>query len=278
MIENLKNIDMTEELKMRIITGAVLIIAAFIFILAFSTPWFAVVALILLITIGGLEWSKLVSLEDFNQNLYVVGLLVLAYVAYCSIALSWLFIALGLIGWLAKLALLYKYEENTDLYKKNPLILKVAGFLVIIPAWSAALVLHEQSSYLVLLLVFIVAAADTGAYFAGKEFGKTKLVPQLSPGKTREGVIGGFIAAIVVAFIGGFWITSGHFSLMILAAFIALISVAGDLFISLIKREAGSKDTGSLLPGHGGILDRVDGLLASLPLFAVGICWLSIQG
>jgi len=204
--------------------------------------------------------------------------LVLAYVAYCSIALSWLFIALGLIGWLAKLALLYKYEENTDLYKKNPLILKVAGFLVIIPAWSAALVLHEQSSYLVLLLVFIVAAADTGAYFAGKEFGKTKLVPQLSPGKTREGVIGGFIAAIVVAFIGGFWITSGHFSLMILAAFIALISVAGDLFISLIKREAGSKDTGSLLPGHGGILDRVDGLLASLPLFAVGVCWLSIQG
>lgn len=273
-------LQMTEALKMRIITGVVLMIAALIFILAFSTPWFAVIALILLVSVGGMEWSKLVSLKDLKQGLYVVAMLFLAYCAYKSVTLSWFFICLGFLWWFINLVMLIKYKENTDFYKNNPLMLRLAGFFVIIPAWSAAIVLHEQSPYLVLFLVFLVAAADSGAYFAGKAFGKNKLVPQLSPGKTWEGVLGGFIAALVVALVGGgmLGLSSGYFSSFIyLSAIVALLSVAGDLFISLMKREAGSKDSGSLLPGHGGILDRVDGLIASLPLFALGINWSAIQ-
>jgi len=270
---------MTENLKMRIITSAVLVVAALIFILAFSTPWFAAIALILLVTVGGMEWSKLVALEEMKQAIYVVSLIVLSYCAYFSSTVSWTFIWLGLLWWVLNLAMLFTYKEDTKLYKDNPIILKLAGFFVIIPAWSAAVVLHEISAGLVLLLVFIVAAADSGAYFAGKKFGKNKLVPQLSPGKTREGVLGGFIAALIVAIIGGaiLGLSSGYGSLIILSAFVALLSVAGDLFISLMKREAGSKDSGSLLPGHGGILDRVDGLIATLPLFALGISCSAIQ-
>lgn len=271
---------MTEVLKTRIITATALIVAALVFILVFSTPWFAVTTLILVVAIGGLEWSRLVSLKDFKQGLFVAWMLLLAYFAYSSITLSWIFVTLGFLWWFINLFMLYRYKEGTTYYQNNPLVLRLSGYFVILSAWSAAIILHSHSPYLVLLLVLIVAAADSGAYFAGKSFGKNKLVPQISPGKTREGVFGGFIAALIVAFIGAsiLGLGEGFFSsFMYLSAIVALLSVAGDLYISLLKREAGAKDSGSILPGHGGILDRVDGLIAVLPLFALGINWSAIQ-
>jgi len=271
---------MTETLKTRIVTAAFLIIAALIFILVFPTPWFAITILILLVSIGGMEWANLVALKDFKQALYVAWMLPFAYFAYKSDALSWFFISLGFLWWLINLVMLLCYKQGTTFYKNNPLMLRFAGFFVIISAWSAAVILHAQSPYLILFLVLLVAAADSGAYFAGKSFGKNKLVPQISPGKTREGLLGGFIAAIIVAFIGAsvFDLNSGVFSSFIyLSAIVALISVAGDLFISLMKREAGEKDSGNILPGHGGILDRADGLIATLPVFALGVNWSAIQ-
>lgn len=257
-----------------------LITASLIFILLFSTPWFAIAALILVVSIGGMEWGDLVSLKDVKKGLYVAWMLLLAYFAYKSEELSWFFVILGFSWWFINLDMLFKYKQGTPFYTNNPLMLRIAGFFVIIPAWSAAVLLHAHSPYLVLLLVLLVAAADSGAYFSGKTFGKNKLVPQISPGKTREGLLGGFIAALIVAFIGASLLgLSGanfrHF--MYLSAIVALMSVAGDLFISLMKREAGAKDSGNILPGHGGILDRVDGLIASLPLFALGIDWSAIQ-
>jgi len=271
---------MTETLKKRIITAAVLIVAAFIFILLFPTPLFAVIALILVVSIGGLEWANLVGLKDTKQMLYVISLLLLAYFAYRSTTLSWFFVTLGFFWWFFNLVMLIRYKQDTPYYKNNPLMLRLSGYFVLIPAWSAAIILHTHSPYLILFLVLLVATADTGAYFAGKSFGKNKLVPQISPGKTREGLLGGFIAALIVAFIGAslLGLGEGYFRHFIyLSAIVALLSVVGDLFISLIKREAGAKDSGNILPGHGGILDRVDGLIATLPLFALGINWSAIQ-
>ncbi len=271
---------MTEALKTRIITASVLIVAALIFILVFSTPWFAIVTLILLISIGGTEWANLVSLKDIRKGLYVAWMLLLAYFAYKSVTLSWFFVTLGFFWWFINLVMLLKYKQGTDFYKNNPLMLRLSGFFVIVSAWSAAVILHSHSPYLVLFLVLLVAAADTGAYFTGKSFGKNKLVPQISPGKTREGLLGGIVASLIVAFIGAslLGLEEGYFSSFIyLSVIVALMSVAGDLFISLIKREAGAKDSGNILPGHGGILDRVDGLIAALPLFALGINWSAIQ-
>ena len=271
---------MTESLKKRIITAAFLIIAAFIFILLLPTPWFAIIALILVVSIGGIEWANLVALKELKKGLYVIAMLFLAYCAYKSTTLSWFFVTLGFLWWFINIVMLIRYKQSSSYYKNNPFLLRLSGFFVILPAWSAAIILHSQSPYLILFLVLLVAAADTGAYFAGKSFGKNKLVPQISPGKTIEGLLGGFLAALIVAFIGAalLGLAEGFFSSFIyLSAIIALLSVAGDLFISLLKREAGVKDSGSILPGHGGILDRVDGLIAALPLFALGINWSAIQ-
>lgn len=271
---------MTENLKLRIITATALVVAALIVILMFSTPWFAVTMLIVLVSIGGMEWASLVSLQGVIKGFYASGMLFLAYFAYVSPVLSWFFVSLGFFWWFINLVMLFRYRQGTTFYTDNPLVLRVAGAFVILSAWSAAIVLHAHSPYLVLFLVLLVAAADSGAYFAGKAFGKNKLAPQISPGKTREGLLGGFIAAIVIAFVGAsiLGLREGHFSNFVyLSAVVALMSVVGDLFVSLMKREAGTKDSGSILPGHGGILDRVDGLIAVLPLFALGIHWSTIQ-
>ena len=127
---------------------------------------------------------------------------------------------------------------------------------------------------MLLLLLLIVWAADVGAYFAGKTFGKNKLAPQISPGKTREGLVGGLVLAPVVALIATYFMPIAHIEfthLVVLSLLVALVSVGGDLMISLHKRTSGFKDSGNILPGHGGILDRLDSLLVAAPFYALGV-------
>ena len=132
----------------------------------------------------------------------------------------------------------------------------------------------EQGQWMLLYLLTLVWVADIGAYFSGKRFGRHKLAPVISPGKTREGVLGGVL-------LNGLWITlvylvsAGwgihYLAFLLLGLFTALLSVVGDLYISVLKREAGLKDSGKLLPGHGGILDRIDSLIAATPVFVTGL-------
>lgn len=134
--------------------------------------------------------------------------------------------------------------------------------------------LQSEGSWLILLLLLIVWAADTGAYFAGKTFGKKKLAAHISPGKTQAGLLGGLIAAPLMALLATNLMPVPHIetvSLILLSLVTALVSVAGDLMISLHKRISELKDSGNLLPGHGGILDRLDSLLAAAPFFALGL-------
>jgi phosphatidate cytidylyltransferase len=128
-----------------------------------------------------------------------------------------------------------------------------------------------------LILLSLVAAADIGAYFTGRRFGRTKLAPQVSPGKTWEGVLGGAVAVSVVALL---WIWMGLFAWRFLVVALAVFaaSVVGDLTESLFKRGAGLKDSGSILPGHGGILDRIDSLTAAAPVYVLGLHWIGILG
>lgn len=155
-------------------------------------------------------------------------------------------------------------------------MLRLAAFLVLVPAWIALITLHQHHPLLVLYLIFLVAITDSGAYFTGKALGKSKLAPELSPGKTREGMFGGVAGAVVWSILGAWFFdlpANEWLYFILLSLVVAFISVSGDLFESLIKREAGQKDSGNILPGHGGILDRVDGLIATLPLFTLGIFW-----
>ena len=127
---------------------------------------------------------------------------------------------------------------------------------------------QAQGKQLVVYLLFLVWAADTGAYLAGKRWGRHKLIPAVSPGKTIEGTLGGMLLALLVAYLGTYYFNP-HSAVIwyAIAGGIALISIVGDLFISMLKRRSKLKDTGSIFPGHGGVLDRIDSLIAAMPLF-----------
>lgn len=271
---------MDSALKQRIITGIVLIIAVLLGVLIPAPPLFAIFSLMVLISLGGWEWARLVSLNKNMRIIFICALLLLSALVYLSHNFRWFFIISGTICWAAILALLISYKKGTSRYKNNPWLLRLAAFFVLIPAWASLITLQQFNPLLVLYLIFLVAIADSGAYFSGKAFGKNKLAPELSPGKTREGMLGGLAGATLWAILGALFFglpPSDGFLFIFLSIVAALLSVSGDLFESLIKREAGQKDSGNILPGHGGILDRIDGLLAALPLFALGIFWAGIQ-
>jgi len=267
---------MNPALKQRVATGVVLIIAVLLGVLLLPTKLFAIASLVILISIGGWEWGKLVLLDGIAQSTFVVALLVFALSAYFIADVRWAYILASVLWWLFALVLLATYEQGTYFYKNNSWLLKFVAFLVLVPAWVALITLHQHNPLLVLYLIFLVAITDSGAYFTGKAFGKNKLAPELSPGKTREGMFGGVAGAVVWSILGAWFFglpSTDFLYLVLLSLAVAFMSVAGDLFESLIKREAGQKDSGNILPGHGGILDRVDGLIATLPLFALGIFW-----
>ncbi len=272
---------MTSGLKQRVITGIVLIISVFLGVLYLPATWFAIFSLIAIITLGGLEWGKLVSFKDKNRAFFVVALIALAVITFFLSDYHSTFIIIGVLWWVVVLVLLATYQKGTTLYKNKTWLLRISAFFVLIPAWLALINLHQRFPELVLYLILLVAIADSGAYFTGKAFGKNKLAPELSPGKTREGALGGLAGAAIWSILGAFYFYLPNVDwlpFILLSLVVALMSVAGDLFESLIKREAGQKDSGNILPGHGGILDRIDGLLAALPIFALGIAFIdSVQ-
>jgi phosphatidate cytidylyltransferase len=147
----------------------------------------------------------------------------------------------------------------------------IAGVLVLVPAWLALTRLHASDPYLLLFLLLLVVAADIGAYFVGRRFGRNKLAPRVSPGKTWEGVLGGLAAGGAVALAGVWWFGANAAMFLVLCAVAVTASVVGDLTESLFKRHAGLKDSGSILPGHGGLLDRVDSITAAAPVFLEGL-------
>jgi len=165
----------------------------------------------------------------------------------------------------------------------------VAGAVVLLGAWVALVELQARSPWLVLAAMAAVWIADTAAYFSGRRFGRRKLAPRVSPGKTWEGVYGALAAVVLYALAlspfardAGFAGTPGPATALAFAAFailVAAVSVVGDLFESQLKRHAGVKDSGALLPGHGGVLDRVDALLAAMPFAALAATlWLAKSG
>jgi len=151
---------------------------------------------------------------------------------------------------------------------RNRVALIVAGVIVLVPAGYALAMLQPRQVLAALILVWI---ADTAAYFVGRKWGRRKLAPSISPGKTWEGAWGGLAAAVAYAIICGTFLlgTVGWLALAVAAALLTAISIVGDLFESAAKRQAGVKDSGTLLPGHGGIMDRIDSATAVLPVAAL---------
>lgn len=198
-------------------------------------------------------------------------------------ALPWGLMIGAVLWWLLVLVWIVRFPAGFD-DTHPPRWLKAGAGLLVVPATIGAVVVLHASDDGALRLLFafvLVWAADIGAYFTGQGFGKHKLAPQVSPGKTWEGLFGGLAWALAVAGVAGHWLfglqgAAAWGAFLVLSAAVVLLSIVGDLGESLLKRQAGVKDSGTLLPGHGGMLDRIDSLLAALPALALGLWGLGL--
>lgn len=179
---------------------------------------------------------------------------------------------LALVWWF--IALIWMFFYPTPIAKA---VSWLCGALVMVPAWLALDVLYLHSPELLLFALLIVWVADIGAYFVGRGFGRVKLAPKISPGKTWEGVLGGLCAVLLLAAVGSNFLQIEISVLVPFCLAVAMLSVVGDLTVSMFKRSAGVKDSGTLFPGHGGLLDRIDSVTAAAPLFALALGWIGLR-
>ena len=264
-------------LKQRILTALILIPLVVWAVLQLPTHLFAAL-LAVLVLMGAWEWSNLAGLESPVARVVYVALVALA------LWLVWWWhgqpvaqgvLALAFAGWLLALA----WIGRPDFARGNQLLKAVAGVWVLVPAWLGLVLLHARPALgpqLVLFLMVLIWVADSGAYFADRRWGRHKLAPRVSPGKTWEGVYGALAACSLVALLGAWWMEGSPrelVSFLLICLVTILFSIAGDLLESLMKRQRGIKDSGRLLPGHGGVLDRVDSLTAAAPVFVLGLYW-----
>ena len=268
-------------LKQRVITGVILALLVTLGIYFLNSFWFAHVSLVIIILLGGWEWGKLAQASEAERWIGLGLGLLLAEAMWFLQPPVWLIGSLGVIVWSVLLYHLFHYRQTTTYYQDNPHFFKILGFLVLLPAWYSLAKLHDLHYGDVFYLISLIAFADIGAYFTGKKLGSIKLAPELSPGKTREGMSGALILSFIWAYIG-FWFQHLGFGQgllwMLFSVLAVVISVAGDLFESMMKRQAGVKDSGRILPGHGGILDRIDSLLAAAPILTLGLVLMGAAG
>ncbi len=266
-------------LKQRIITGVIL---GFSFIAAiyYANPEIMAIALAGMILIGAWEWTKLIGIKmPLIRLLYCALLAVFIWLAWHALAVdtNWIHLLVAsAIWWLLALLWISLYPLGSEINVSNQIVKSFAGILVLLPCWLGMVKLHLVGPSWLLFIMLFVWVADSGAYFAGRQYGKRKLAPKVSPGKSWEGVLGAVIVCSLYAVIGLYWldIKSEHvFTFLLVCALLVPVSVIGDLFESMIKRHSGYKDSGNILPGHGGILDRIDSWTAAVPLFVLASVW-----
>jgi phosphatidate cytidylyltransferase len=254
----------------RIITGLVLGVVITTSVLFLSTVYMAGVLAFLWVA-GAWEWAGLAKLGSVGRFIYAaLFVLVLGVLAWqpLSRAAVDLMLVVALAGWAFALFGILTFPRPIALS-----LVVATGPLALLPAWLALLFVHAspRGPALALLALGLVWAADIGAYAVGRMVGRIKLAPAVSPGKTWEGVGGGILLALAVAWAASAWLDVALPTLLAVAAATAVVSVVGDLTLSMLKRNVGLKDTGRILPGHGGVMDRIDGLVAAVPAYVAGL-------
>jgi phosphatidate cytidylyltransferase len=229
------------------------------------------------------EWAGICGWQSWRgKSVYTVimgSILLTIYWFWPQLALTYL-LAIAGFGWLLALVGVISYQQGYDLMPKSLWIKACLGLFILIPAWVALLLLDERyDGQAVLFLLVLIWVADSGAFFVGKYFGRNKLADKISPGKTWEGVAGALLSSMPIAlgyanFLSMTLTTIIWFMGLCLVTVIA--SILGDLLESLFKRQMGLKDSSQLLPGHGGILDRIDSLTSAAPVFVFGLITLGI--
>lgn len=263
-------------LKQRVIT-AIVLIPLVLFILFLSTSNAFAFFTAVLILGAAWEWSNLMELKSIPARIMYVALIaaIIFFVIHIYVPTTLL---IAFIWWCFASLLVGMYPQGGLFWRKSIFWRGLMGIFVLVPCWVAMNFIrgHADGIYAMLCLLLLIWGADSAAYFVGKKWGKNKLAPHVSPGKSLQGLAGALLFAICFA-IGLLLYSKAPFSMWIWAILLSLItviySVMGDLFESMLKRQAGLKDSGKLLPGHGGLMDRIDSLTAAAPVFAYG-AWL----
>jgi phosphatidate cytidylyltransferase len=269
---------MAEGIKKRV-TTAVVLVAILLAVVLWLPPGGTFVALTLVVLAGAWEWSAFLRVTSAAVRvvyvLIVAGLMWLAWRFSATpegrdlilqVALVWWLVALGWVMFAPKLV--------------SSWAAAVAGVLALVPAWVALNRLRldfDRGAEWVLFALILVWVADIGAFFVGRRFGRTRLAPNVSPGKTWEGVVGGALASALVAVLGSGWFNIPLLRFVALCLAVVAFSIVGDLTESLLKRFAGVKDSGSLFPGHGGVMDRIDSVTGAAPILFFGLVALGVH-
>jgi len=240
----------------------------------YANFWAFASALALLVLGCGLEWFQLIPLYRYiTKILMVTALLLCCYVIH-FVYVYWLYA--GLVVWFLISLAIYQYPKLQSMWGHRSIVTFLC--LLLLPLFGQSMMnvfLLDQGKALIVYLLFLVWGADIGAYLAGKLCGRHKLIPSVSPGKTLEGVAGGMALSMLMALAGWFYFQPASITgWFIVALLVIVVSLIGDLFISMLKRRTHIKDTGRILPGHGGILDRLDSLIAAAPFFYFGLTFL----
>lgn len=269
----------------RLLTAMILIPLVVIALFFLPLDGFAFVAIVIC-GLGAWEWGQFLRLEKaIIKGVFAISMmLLLGIIYYCPAIYVYqhiLFNALlvvAIVWWLTAFLLVIKYPNSANLWKNSLLIKAIFALLTLVPFFVGLVALrslnYQNNTYTgaicLLYVLVLVWATDSGAYFVGRAKGKHKLAPNVSPGKTREGLFGGVLTAMIICVAAYFlYLFDVSFITFVLSSVAAiLVSVLGDLVESMFKREAGIKDSGNLIPGHGGILDRIDSLTAAIPIFS----------
>lgn len=273
-------------LKQRIVTAVILSLIVIASIFYLPDIGFRVLAL-LIASIGFWEFLELFAPNNYQKNIiYLFGFILICVLALAFVPVN-LTLSIGVLWWVIAPYFLWVYSQPSSLQAlfakqsrnvlesldcrgaksapRNDILRYILGLLIFVPFFIGLISLKEKFGPSALIyFIAIVCSADIGAYFAGRFLGKKLLAAKISPKKTIEGVFGGLLLALVVAKCSGF-----RPVLLLLVIVICLWSVIGDLFESMLKRIVGVKDSGKILPGHGGVYDRIDSLTAALPIFAL---------
>jgi phosphatidate cytidylyltransferase len=271
-------------LKSRVLTSVVLIPLVLAGIYLLELNLFALFTGLISV-LGAREWARM---SGFGNNLIAQSL----YMAIIAAVMAGLFLfaselpalvhitmLTGFAWWFVATAVVMLFPKSQPIWQSKWFNL-VIGLVVLVPMWQGLVLLkaHEYANWLITVLLVLIWGADSGAYFSGRKFGKRKLAPNVSPGKTWEGVYGAMATALLIGAVAVYFIAEKlnwtNFEIVLWAGVVLLtvvLSVVGDLTESMLKRISGMKDSGRLLPGHGGVMDRIDSLCAAVPVFVASL-------
>ncbi|WP_407311920.1 phosphatidate cytidylyltransferase [Pseudomonas sp. nanlin1] len=260
-------------LKQRILTALILLPIALCGFFLLKGAGFALFIGVV-VTLGAWEWARLAGLEAQAMRItFSAAVAALLFFLYLAPDLAPWVLGASVLWWMLATYLVITYPASSAHWSSVACKLLI-GLLILLPAWQGLILIKQWplGNSLILTVMLLVWGADIGAYFSGKALGKRKLAPKVSPGKSWEGFYGGMLLCLAVTLGVGLyegWAVGQIIQTLLGAAVVVAISVVGDLTESMFKRSAGIKDSSNLLPGHGGVLDRIDSLTAAIPVFAV---------